>query len=451
MNYTRTLILCVWFLCSIGVAARDPTPKTEQFLAWQAKQGVKNADKVTRVWHMAYIQDPDMSKKKQKKLMTQRRDAVIEDMNETMDFHEIPMRFEAGKVYVQSEKLWNDPPFGGTKGDPVSRKCGNSLKLCQKWFDEEAGRNMDVPSLDLYFCVFPDWYFAGCGGLAMTTVDVAFVGTRGFLDEDTIGIHHELTHNLGCSHLTEFCFTNYKQFHDATHITIKTLMGGGGGCSTDNDDDETKRVKLFADAEKSYCETPNTCLLLGSEEADCAGLVLKELEHDVNAIPKQMCTRKNTPDYRGPFCLQEAAATCEGATRILKDEVSSYLECAERILANPELCPTGLFSFYRMISSKGGIRVKYYYCMCCPKKRYKSVPKKISMLYKVIPDKTSAAMDEAAALTMQVPDVHRPTSSLEDGVVFIFAAIGLSFTLWLGASKLRGKTQHTADVFVEDL
>lgn len=289
-----------------------------------------------RPWHVIYVQNPDESAQKEKKAILKRIQEVVADLNNAMAFHDLPMKFEPEKQKLHVKK---DAPWVGK-----TLTCGERTRMCGAWADSFGRKRGE---LDIWSCILPDSYFEGCGGMAETPGDVNWVGYNAFLDPKRIGILHEIGHNLGCGHETAFCQPNFKEFAAATGKRYQTLMGGGQAC--DPTGLEQIRLRLYTDANKSYCEG-DVCLKLGAPGFDCAGKMREEFVHVLKRVSPKKCSKRKMNDSILGYCVYKEQKICAGTK--LEGEIKGRSICANLIESS---CPSK--TFYHQ-SNRGS-------CVCC--------------------------------------------------------------------------------------
>jgi len=293
-----------------------------------------------RPWHVIYARNPEESARREKKAILTRIDEVVADLNRALEFHELPMKFELKKLYLKKDAPW--------VADTLS--CGARVGTCKEWANE-FGRDENARNLDIWSCIFPDSYFEGCGGMAVTPGDVSWVGMGAFLNREKIGILHEIGHNLGCQHQTDYCPSNFEEFATATKKRYQTNMGGGAACpfTVGQTKLEKIRMHLFTDASKSYCED-GVCFKLGAPGFDCVEKMKKEFLRVLKKTGPNKCKSKSESSVFG-YCVYKEKKICP-ATFLKVGHVMDKTSCANLIESS---CPTKTF-YYDFNRRK---------CFCC--------------------------------------------------------------------------------------
>jgi len=331
----RSMFLCFIFLCfgaQLIVAMKEAFDTN--FNDLESQMSLTSQISYIRPWHIIYVQNPNETEEQQKEIMNSRAEAVKNTLNYAMDFHEIPMQFEVGKVYLQENAIWNLPK---------TTSCVVAIKLCRDWAN---GFGRETNQLDIWSCIFPNSYYRVCAGMAYSPGDVNFVGNNAFRKPRKIGILHEIGHNLGCSHQTGLCQPNFEQFAEATGKRYQTYMGGGAACpkrDLSGQEFERLRLPLYTDANKSFCEEGH-CLKLGTKKFDCAGKIRQRLVKMVENLSPLRCS-SGEENYLG-FCLEHKQASCGSKNTVfMSGNFENTIQCAN-FVKNTIQCPSNVF-YYR--------------------------------------------------------------------------------------------------------
>lgn len=354
----------------------------------------------TRKLNVIYIQNPEETEAAMRSRMEDRHLWVLEGMNEAMEFHELPFRFSEGALIKESSEYWIDAQL----------ECGDVLNgVCQDLANSH-GRQTD--NLELWLCVFKTQYFTPCAGIAKVGGNLALIGEQALFIDEKIGVFHELGHNLGCGHQSEYCPADVAEFLAVNHRLYKTLMGGGGGCNEFYDWQaegiERIRALVFTDPEHPYCEN-GVCQSLGDEEFDCVSKIRSKWDQRLSKWTPE-CGSDDRNAVARPYCLVAEDMTCTESSRIGSSGAFPTTEdCSSHVRENPENCPSGIF-FYK--SNKKT-------CICCESEEMISAESK-----KVYRNQDLVVTEEPQSFALL---------NFQEPVMNLMAVIGgISTLYWLG-------------------
>jgi hypothetical protein len=300
----------------------------------------------TRVHNLIWLGQPERDQAEQEQEFEQRWTEVINNMNSMLEFHEVQTRFVKGQMIAMDTSFWE---LGKTD-------CSDALGTYCSEIADSHGRTEDMNEStgNIWSCVVPDWFKKGCGGRAKgQTINI--VGYA-FFNTEKIGIYHEIAHNMGCGHQSNYCpQEKFEAFAYATGKLPQTVMGGmGAGCDKDDFEDfDDWRFLYFTDKDKEYCEN-GACVPLGNEDYDCAGKMRNQIE-EFKSKYENKCDKLGVNSGLFDYCIHGDNLSCDLTNDFQVDFGGKKNEdCAKAMNDDPSLCPS--MTFYTN-KRKG--------CACC--------------------------------------------------------------------------------------
>lgn len=387
-----------------------------------------------RPLHIVYVQNPDETPEEHRKIVEERLDWWVKQLNDALDFHEIDFHMVAGDIYVKP----SDPYYYET-----GYSCGEVRKtFCTPWTDELGRKTANT--LEMWMCLMgPKIGCQGVGG-----GNTAMVKDLNFRRDDKIGVMHELGHCFGCGHKMGYCAPDHKQFEAVTGIRYQSLMGGGAAC--DSKGLKKERLRLFEDMTKKYCEA-GVCISLGDENFKCATTIKKKFAEKVAGLRPQcgsdLATGINGGNF--DFCVVEAESKCEPFvefdTSMFEGEgdfvATNIQDCIEVMKLHENVCPSGTFFF------NSGKDI----CYCCTGDYQTKEGKYDLIKIDIKPNSGSMidfSMQDEASLSMNLlePTNGYIGSIATNIVVYSFAIIGFANLIYFGFTLAHKKYEPIGEV-----